>query len=145
MLLADALYCSYFVIATLQRLGVDVVFEQHDSRTTDFRRGQRLGVRDHRVTWNRPARPIGMTPEQHQVFPVTLTLREVDVGGKILVTTLIDPRDVHKKSLIQVFALFFTLAIDQNILDNLLFGFNIRCLPGSDEILRTQYYLWQMP
>jgi hypothetical protein len=48
-LLADALYCSYFQIATLQAGGVDVLFEQHGSRITDFRRGHSLGKRDHAV------------------------------------------------------------------------------------------------
>jgi hypothetical protein len=47
--LADALYCNYFLIARLQALGVDVLFEQNGARTTDFRRGERLGVRDHLV------------------------------------------------------------------------------------------------
>ena len=42
MLLADALYCSYFQIAILQAAGVDVLFEQHGSRITDFRRGKAL-------------------------------------------------------------------------------------------------------
>ena len=48
VLLADALYCNYFMIATLQAAGVDVLFEQHGARITDFRRGQALGKRDHR-------------------------------------------------------------------------------------------------
>jgi hypothetical protein len=51
VLLADALYCSYFQIATLQAAGVDVLFEQHGSRHTDFRRGQCLGSRHHLVRW----------------------------------------------------------------------------------------------
>ena len=53
VLLADALYCSYFQIVTLQAAGVDVLFEQHGSRITDFRRGQPLGQRDHLVHWTR--------------------------------------------------------------------------------------------
>jgi hypothetical protein len=41
--LADALYCNYFLIARLQARGVDVLFEQNGARSTDFRRGERLG------------------------------------------------------------------------------------------------------
>jgi hypothetical protein len=33
----DAYYAAYFLIATLQRMGVDFVFEQHGARGTDFR------------------------------------------------------------------------------------------------------------
>ena len=51
VMLADALYCNYFLIATLIGAGVDVLFEQNGSRITDFRRGQALGTRDHLVYW----------------------------------------------------------------------------------------------
>lgn len=112
MLLADALYCSYFVIATLQGQGVDVVFEQNGARKTDFRRGQQLGVRDHRVEWDKPARPAWMPPEQYQTLAATLTLREVDVGGKILVTTLTNHRDVHKNELLQLYRERWNVELD---------------------------------
>ena len=46
VMLADALYCNYFLIATLMAAGVDLLFEQNGSRITDFRRGQSLGTRD---------------------------------------------------------------------------------------------------
>lgn len=64
VMLADALYCYYFLIATLMAKGVDVLFEQNGSRITDFRRGQSLGTRDHIVCWPKPATcPEWMTPE----------------------------------------------------------------------------------
>jgi len=103
VLLADALYCSYFVMATLLAKGVDMVFEQNGSRITDFRRGHRLGARDHRVEWNKPPRPAWMTREQYQTFPAKLTLRETDVGGRILVTTLVNHREVHKNELLHLY------------------------------------------
>ena len=43
VILADALYCDYFLIATLMGAGVDVLFEQNGSRITDLRRGQSFG------------------------------------------------------------------------------------------------------
>ena len=46
LMLADALYCNYFLIAALMARGVAVLFEQNGSRITDFRRGQSLGTRD---------------------------------------------------------------------------------------------------
>ena len=55
--LADRYYCSYFLIAMLLFRGVDVVFQQHGSRNTDFRRGKRLGKKDHIVIWNKPKPP----------------------------------------------------------------------------------------
>ena len=55
VMLADALYCNYFLIATVRAAGVDVLFEQTGARITDFRRGQSLGARDHIVRWPKPA------------------------------------------------------------------------------------------
>ena len=40
VMLADAVYCNYFLIATLRAAGVDVLFEQNGARITDFRLGQ---------------------------------------------------------------------------------------------------------
>lgn len=54
VMLADALYCNYFLIATLMAAGVDVLFEQNGARITDFRRGKSLGTRDHIVHWPKP-------------------------------------------------------------------------------------------
>jgi len=81
VVLADSLYCNYFLIAALIAEGIDVVFEQHTSRITDFRHGRSLGVRDHIVPWRKPvACPDWMTREQHAAFPAELSLREVKVG-----------------------------------------------------------------
>jgi len=57
IVLADRYHCSYFTVAVLYLMGVDVLTRQHARRVTDFRRGQRLGKRDHLVVWERPARP----------------------------------------------------------------------------------------
>lgn len=100
LLLADALYANYFMFAQLIESGVDALFEQHGSRRTDFRRGQHLAVRDHLVHWPKPrSRPVWMSPEQYQAAPEQITVREVQVGGRILVTTLIDARNIDKREL----------------------------------------------
>lgn len=100
LLLADALYANYFMVAQLIGAGVDVLLEQHGSRRTDFRRGERLEVRDHVVHWVKPrSRPKWMTPEQYQAAPECLRMREAQVGGRILVTTLHDARGVPKAEL----------------------------------------------
>ena len=99
VMLADALYCTYWLIAGLQASGVDVVFEQNGTRITDFRRGRRLGVRDHVVSWHKPQRPHGMSRESYDMFPDELIVREVKVEGRVLVTTMLDPRKVKKTQL----------------------------------------------
>lgn len=106
VVLADSLYCNYFLIATLIAAGIDVVFQQHVSRKTDFRLGRSLGPRDHIISWRKPAAcPDWMTPEQHAAFPAEMSLREVRINsrgkrkGRVLVTTLRDHRAFDKQSL----------------------------------------------
>ena len=113
VMLADALYCNYFLIATLMAAGVDVLFEQNGARITDFRRGQSLGTRDHIVRWPKPAaRPEWMTPEQYAHAPDEITLREVKVGHQVLVTTLLDHRRVSKDDLSQLYARRWNVELD---------------------------------
>ena len=113
VMLADALYCNYFLIAALVAKGVDVLFEQNGSRNTDFRRGQSLGTRDHLVRWPKPpARPQWMTPEQYACLPDELTVREVHVAHRVLVTTLVDHRQVSKDNLCELYARRWNVELD---------------------------------
>jgi Transposase DDE domain len=113
VMLADAFYCNYFLIATLQRAGVDALFAQHGARITDFRRGENLGIRDHRVNWPKPkVRPEWMNQSEYEAFPDQLTVREVKSGGKILVTTMIEPREVHKAELSELYAARWNAELD---------------------------------
>ena len=49
IILADRYHCNYFTAALLMARGVDLVTRQHQRRINDFRRGRRLGQRDHLV------------------------------------------------------------------------------------------------
>ena len=113
VMLADALYCNYFLIATLMAAGVDVLFEQNGARNTDFRRGKALGTRDHIVNWQKPAaRPQWMTPEQYAAFPDELRVREARVDHQVLVTTLLDQRQVSKDDLSALYARRWNVELD---------------------------------
>jgi len=97
VVLADSLYCSYFAVAELLAAGVDIVFEQHGGRITDFRRGLSLGKLDHLVHWKKTKnRPSWMTRQQYDSLPGYITVREVKVGNRVLVTTL-EQREVCKR------------------------------------------------
>lgn len=113
VMLADAFYCNYFLIATMQAAGVEVVFEQNGARSTDFRRGQRLGTRDHVVHWRKPQScPPWMTKEQYESFPDEIPVREVKVDGQILVTTMLEPRRVRKRELSRLYGLRWNVELD---------------------------------
>ena len=112
VMLADALYCNYFLIAMLLERDVDVVFKQNGARITDFRRGWQLDTRDHIVFWPKPARPEWMTPEQYARMPEELMLREAKVGHQVLVTTMVSARDLGKAELSELYARRWNVELD---------------------------------
>lgn len=129
VMLADALYCNYFLIASLMVAGVDVLMKQNGSRNTDFRRGQSLGTRDHLVRWPKPVtRPEWMTPEQYANAPDEICLREVKVSHQVLVTTLVNPRQVDKDELSALYARRWNIELDLR---------NLKTTTGMD-VLRCQ-------
>ena len=102
LLLGDAFYATYFLLCALRERGIDAVFEQHGSRrrTTDFRRGQRLGERDHLIVLSKPViKPDWMSQADYDQAPQSLTVRELHTGGKTLVTTLLCPKQTSKADL----------------------------------------------
>lgn len=93
ILLGDALYGSYFVLAECLRRGIDVVFEQNGGRrrVTDFRQGCRLGKKDHLIHIQKPRqRPSWMGEKQFENLPQEIAIREIAIGNKVLITTLND-------------------------------------------------------
>lgn len=102
LLLGDANFATYFLLCALRERGIQAVFEQHGARrsTTDFRRGQRLGARDHLIRWIKPLRkPIWMSQTEYDQAPSSLAVRELRTGGKILITTLTCAKTTSKQSL----------------------------------------------
>ena len=102
VLVGDAFYATYFLLCALRERGIDAVFEQHGSRgrTTDFRRGQRLGPRDHLIVFQKPViKPGWMSDAAYAQAPETLTVRELRTGGKTLITTLLCPKQTSKADL----------------------------------------------
>jgi hypothetical protein len=101
ILLADAIFSNYWMIALLLERGVDLLSRQAGRRRVDFRQGERLGPSDHIVSWHKPRRPAWMSQELYDRLPETLRVREtkVEVSQRgfrgrhlLLVTTL---RDAH--------------------------------------------------
>ena len=112
VLIADRCYASYFMIALLSQQQVDVVMRQHPRRLSDFRRGQRLGVRDHLVIWTRPARPGWMDEATYASMPHSLRLREARVAGWTLVSTLTEAKQVAKDELAKLYRLRWQVELD---------------------------------
>ncbi|BBJ22643.1 IS4 family transposase [Candidatus Nitrotoga sp. AM1P] len=112
VLLADALLATWWIIEDASSRGVDVVMAQHGVRITDFMRGQRFGKNDHVVQWPRPPKPKAMSAEEYARHPESITMREVEVNGRILVTTLLDPRAVSTQELGALYKMRWNIEVD---------------------------------
>ena len=102
LILGDAYFSTYFFLAFLIEGKVDAVMEQLGVRkkSVDFRKGEKIGSKDHVITLQKPKRrPDWMTQEEYQSAPQNLKIRELKVGGKILVTTILSPKDATKSEL----------------------------------------------
>ena len=144
VLLGDAFFATYFLLAELQRRGVDGVFEQHGARrrSTDFRRGQRLGPRDHVIELRKPtARPSWMTPGQYDTMPDTLKVREVLTGGKLLVTTLLCPRQTPKDELKQLYRQRWNAELDLRCIKTTLGMETLSCRTPAMAMKELRVYL----
>lgn len=126
--LADALYANYWLLAELLAAGVDFVLEQHGSRSTDFRRGERLGARDHLVHWVKPEGvPAWMTRERYRAYPPQLRLRELKVGHRVLVTSFLAPRETHPRELDALYRQRWHIELDLRAIKSTLGLDILRC------------------
>ena len=103
LLMADRYYCTFAIIALSQAKNIPVLFQIHASKKVDFRRGQKLGAKDHLVEWQKPKRkPVWMTGEAYADLPDTIAAREFSVKGMVYVTTLLEAKK-HPKKAIAIF------------------------------------------
>ena len=112
IILGDSYYPSFFLMAQLMKLGVDAVFPMHGARNHDFRRGKRLGKKEHIIAWKKPSKPEWMEREEYESFPSEILVREVSVTNersgfrsisRVLVTTFLDPKEVSKSDLSELY------------------------------------------
>ena len=127
IVIADRYFSGYFLLYWLIQQGVDVVVRQHQLRHTDFRRGKRLGTKDHAVAWARPPRPAWMDVATYAAMPETLTFREVRIGGLTLVTTFIDARQVSKQELLTLYHARWQVELDLRSIKTVIQMDVLRC------------------
>ena len=131
VLLGDAYFATYFLFCELAARGVDAVFEQHSGRqrTTDFRRGQRLGSRDHLIELQKPrVKPDWMSQAEYEQAPSSVTVRELRVAGKTLVSTLLDAKQTSKTDLKQLYWSRWNVELDLRNIKTTLQMERLSCL-----------------
>ncbi len=144
VLLGDALFGTYFLLCSLMDRGIDAVFEQHGARqlTTDFRRGHRLGQRDHLIVLKKPViKPDWMSQADYEQAADTLTVRELRTGGKILVTTLLDAKQTSKSDLRMLYASRWNIELDLRNIKTTMGMERLSCLTPDMAITELWVYL----
>jgi hypothetical protein len=148
IVLGDRFFCSFFGIAGLSLLDVDVLLRMHQRRKYDFRKGRCLGVEDHVVTWAKPERPEWMAAETYAQIPEGLTVRElritVDQPGfrvneLVLVTTLLDAAVYAKREVAQLFLQRWNIELDFRSIKCVLQMDVVRC--QTPEMVRKEIWM----
>jgi len=144
ILLGDAFYPTYFLLGELLRRGIDGVFEQYGARkrSTDFRTGKKLGAHDHLIVLNKPKkRPHWMSQDEYDRVPATLTVREFQAGGKIMVTTFLNPKDAPKNALKVLYRGRWNVELDLRHIKTTLGMEQLRCKTPEMAIKELWVYL----
>jgi hypothetical protein len=148
IVLGDRVFASFFGIAGLKQRDVAGLFRMHQRRKFDFRRGRRLGVEDHVVTWTKPARPAWMDEETYAQIPDELKIRELRVTVEqpgfrvnelVLVTTMLDAEAYTKGELADLFLQRWNIELDLRSIKDVLQMDVLRC--QSPEMVQKEIWM----
>jgi putative transposase len=137
VVLADRFFCSYFMLALLQKRGVDAVVRLHQRRSSDFRTGRRLGPDDHLVVWRKPQRPEWMDEATYAAMPAALQVREVRKtvtrrGYRVkhlhVITTLVDAEAYTTEEIADLYHKRWHVELDIRAIKSTLKMEELRCL-----------------
>lgn len=136
VLIADRYYCTYWTLAALQARGVEVITRQHARRLHDFRCGRRLGRHDHEVYWERPKCPRWMDEATYAQVPERLRVRETRIGGRVLVSTVLDAHHVPAQEIDALYRGRWQIELDLRAIKAVMGMDILRC--KSPEMVRKE-------
>lgn len=147
LVIADAYYASFFLIAHLTMHGMHFIFPKLISRLHDFRAGIRLGEKDHIITWKKPRKPEWMDQETYDSFPNNITLRECEIiksvkgyrtQKMIIVTNFLNAKIASKETISNLYSLRWMIELDIRIIKQTL---NMDILKGkTPEMVRKEIW-----
>jgi hypothetical protein len=147
IMLADRLMCAWTEMVMLKQRGVDCVCRLSSHRTADFRRGQRLGMGDHIVRWDKPAKPRSIDAETYERLPEFLMVRECFIRMEqpgfrvrtlVVATTLLEADAYSKDDLATLYRARWHAELDLRSLKETLQMRVLRC--KTPELVRKE--LW---
>ncbi len=149
VVLCDRGYCSYANLGLLLNHQMDAVMRLHQRRKCDFRSGQTLGRYDRLVTWKKPQRQHGFSPEEWAQLPAELTLRMVRFFVQIkgfrtrkidLVTTFTDPLQYTVEDLADLYFRRWSVELFFRDIKTTMKMETVRCL--TPEMVRKEIQLF---
>jgi Transposase DDE domain len=142
ILLGDEYYCSYFLLAQLQRKKIDAVFKIKWNRKVDFRRGKRIGEDDHIIYWEKGQRPKWMDKASYDELPPILYMREIKKGKKIIVTTLLNSQKYSKKELMALYDQRWQVELDLRAIKSVMGMSILRC--KTPDMIRKEIWMYML-
>src|SRR5215475_6673649 len=141
ILLADRLTANWANMVLLRERGVELVSRLNKAhRKADFRRGRRLGADDHVVRWAKPTSIRSLDRQAYHALPESITVREARVRvaqpgfrtkSVVVVTTLLDPRQVTKEDLATLYRARWNAEVDLLCIKSAMQMRELRCkTPG---------------
>ncbi len=127
VVIGDAFFGTYFLLAEMLDKGVDVLFEQMGVRKkiTDFGKGIALGKKDHLIEIPKSKKkPDWMTQDEFDTAPDNILIRELKVDQKTLITTMLSAKKYPKKELKNLYKQRWNVEVDFRDLKTTL-GMNI--------------------
>jgi hypothetical protein len=148
IVLGDRYFCSFFAVAGLSQRGVDVLLRMHQRRKFDFRRGCRLGIEDHVVTWSKTPRPDWIDKQVYAQIPDEVTVRELRIkvtragfrlNELVLVTTLLDAERYSKEEVALLFLERWNIELDIRSIKCVMQMDVLRC--KTPEMVRKEIWM----
>ena len=146
IVLTDALLCTWAEILLLKQRGVDFVGQLHVMRKADFRRGKRLGKKDHIVRWPKPF-IRWMDKASRKALPDFLEVRECCISIQqpgfrsktiVVVTTLLDAVEFTKEDIAELYFRRWNVELDLRSLKTVMQMDMLRC--KTPELVRKEIW-----
>ncbi len=109
------MYSTYSLLTYVIEHGIDIVFVQNGarSRKTDFNIGEYLGDKDHLITIKKPKdKPEWIDKKIFKNKPKEFKIRELKVGGKILITTMLCNKITSAKTIKELYKNRWNIEVD---------------------------------
>lgn len=150
VLLGDRAFCAYADMVAITKLGCDVVFRKHQSRTTTMRKGKIVGDCDKLVTWYKPKRcPQGLSKDEFDALPSAIIVREIyyyivipgfRTSSVSLITTLLDKTTYPTLEIVGLYSKRWDVELDLRHLKSTLGMDVLRCKTPS--MVRKEIYVY---